>query len=59
LRAVVNRRILSVSMKALTVVITAAISFSVHAATLPRQWQIADEPLADYFRRETRALLDK
>ena len=46
-------------MKALTIVIAAAISFSIHAATLPRQWQLSDDQLADYFRRETRALSDK
>ena len=46
-------------MKPLLVIFAGAISFSLHAATLPAQWQIADTNLAEYFRRETRALSEK
>ena len=46
------------SMKAL-IVLVALGALSLSAATLPRQWQLADDSLADYFRRETLALSDK
>lgn len=46
-------------MKRLIFIFTALISFSVHAAKLPAQWQIADKDLADYFARETRVLSEK
>lgn len=36
-----------------------AVSISVQAAPPPRQWQIADETLLEYFRLETRALAEK
>ena len=46
-------------MKLQILVVAGAISFSIRAATLPPQWQIPDEPLADYFHRETRVLSDQ
>ncbi len=46
-------------MKRLIVILAAIISLSIQAATLPRQWQVQDEKLMDYFRRETRALSDR
>ena len=36
-----------------------AVSISIQAAPPPRQWQIADEGLLEYFRRETRTLAEK
>ncbi len=33
-----------------------AASLSIHAANLPRQWQITDNALMDYFRSETREI---
>lgn len=36
-----------------------AVSFAMQAAPPPRQWQIADEALREYFRGETRALAEK
>jgi len=44
-------------MKPLLVLL--AITFGAHAASLPKQWQVADESLMDYFRRETRAISEK
>ena len=46
-------------MKRLLLLFAGAISFSLHAATLPAQWQVADKELAAYFARETRALSEK
>jgi dienelactone hydrolase len=46
-------------MKRLIVILAAIISLSIQAATLPRQWQVQDEKLMDYFRRETKALSDR
>src|SRR5687768_15454154 len=58
LRAVREKSILGASMKRL--VLLFAVSLSVHAAPpQQRQWQIADEPLRNYFQRETRELAEK
>jgi dienelactone hydrolase len=46
-------------MKRLIIILAVALAFSTHAATLSRQWQVSDEALAEYFRRETRALSDR
>src|SRR5688572_20558854 len=46
------------SMKPLMIILAATISLSVHAATLSRQWQVQEEKLMDYFRRETKTLSD-
>jgi hypothetical protein len=46
-------------MKPLIITLAALISFQIHAATLSRQWQVTDEPLAEYFRRETRAISER
>ncbi len=46
-------------MKRLITILIATISFSIHAAKLPAQWQITDKDLTDYFRRETRVLSEK
>ena len=46
-------------MNRLVILLAAAGAFSLHAATLPAQWQIADTNLAEYFRRETRAISDR
>jgi len=46
-------------MKRLAIFFTAAFAFSLHAATLPAAWQVADQELAEYFRRETRAISDR
>ena len=36
-----------------------ALSASAHAASIPRQWQITNATLVDYFSRETRALSER
>src|SRR5207248_6119532 len=59
LHASARRRILGTSMKRLVTILAATISFSVHAAKPPAQWQIADKDLADYFARDTRSLSEK
>jgi dienelactone hydrolase len=46
-------------MKRLIIILAVALAFSTHAATLSRQWQVSDEALAEYFRRETRAISDR
>ncbi len=46
-------------MKRLIVILAAIISLPIQAATLSRQWQVPDEKLMDYFRRETKALSDR
>ncbi|HEY0549431.1 MAG TPA: prolyl oligopeptidase family serine peptidase, partial [Verrucomicrobiae bacterium] len=46
-------------MKRLTVILAALISLPIHAATLSRQWQVQDDKLMDYFRRETKAISDR
>ena len=46
-------------MKRLVTIFAFALALSTHAATLSRQWQVADEALAEYFRRETRAISDR
>jgi hypothetical protein len=46
-------------MKRLIVILAAIISLPVFAATLPRQWQVQDEKLMEYFRHETRAISDR
>ena len=35
------------------------VTLSLPAATLPPQWQVADQELAEYFRRETRMISDQ
>ena len=57
LRRVREKDILRPSMKSLTLL--GALALSIHAASLPPQWQIEDKELLEYFRRETRALSDK
>ena len=52
-----RKRILSASMKRLILLLT--VSISIHAAPPPRQWQLADEALLEYFRAETRVLSGK
>ncbi len=46
-------------MKPLVILLATAFAFSLHAATLPVAWQVADTNLAEYFRRETRAISDR
>lgn len=46
-------------MKRLIIILAVAFALSTHAAALQRQWQVTDEALAEYFRRETRALADR
>ena len=46
-------------MKPLIIILAAIISFPVFAANLQRQWQVQDEKLMEYFRRETRALSER
>ena len=46
-------------MKRLVIILAGLISLPLHAATLSAQWQVADEALAEYFRRETRAIADR
>ncbi len=46
-------------MKRLVITLAGLLALTSHAATLARQWQIADEPLAEYFRRETRAISER
>jgi dienelactone hydrolase len=46
-------------MKRLIIILAVAFALSTHAATLQRQWQVTDEALAEYFRRETRAISDR
>ena len=57
LRAMMERPILIASMKPLILLL--AFSASVHAATLPRQWQITNASLVEYFTRETRAVSER
>jgi dienelactone hydrolase len=59
LRANVARRILRSSMKRLIIILAVALAFSTHAATLSRQWQVADTNLAEYFRREARTISER
>jgi len=47
------------SMKRLLVIGAAIFPVFIHSATLPRQWEISDGPLAEYLRRETRSLSDR
>src|SRR5687767_12085583 len=46
-------------MKSLIIILAAIVSAPIHAANLSRQWQVQDEKLMEYFRRETRALSDR
>ncbi len=46
-------------MKRLVILFAATFTLVSHAATLSRQWQVADTNLAEYFRRETRAISER
>ncbi len=46
-------------MKAHLLILAAMVPLPLPAAVLSPQWSVADKPLAEYFRRETRALSDQ
>lgn len=46
-------------MKSHLLLLAAMVGLSLPAATLPPSWSVADTNLAEYFRRETRALSEK
>ena len=46
-------------MKSHLLLCAAMVTLSLPAATLLPQWQVADKELAEYFRRETRAISDQ
>lgn len=52
-------RMVAASMKRLITILAGFAALSLHAARLLPQWQVADQGLADYFSRETRALSER